>query len=78
MAVDDVDAGEDELASKVAVDPLAFDWSVGCAIGGTREGSVLVLVGLLPLTGLQAPELSSGQRKTSIGPCVLFKDISKP
>lgn len=71
-----MDAGDDELACKVADDPLAFDWSVGCAIGGTREGSVLVLVGLL--TGLQAPELSSGQRKTSIGPCVLFKDISKP
>lgn len=68
-----MDAGDDELASKAAVDR-----SVGCAIGGTKEGSVLVLVGLVPVTGLQAPELSSGQRKTSIGPCVLFKDISKP
>lgn len=73
-----MDAGDDELVCKVAVDPLAFDWSWGCAIGGTMEGSVLVLVGLFPLTGLQEPELSSGQRNTSIGPCVLFKDISKP
>lgn len=73
-----MDAGDEELARKVAADPLAFDWSVGCAMGGTREGSAPVLAGLLPLTGLQAPELSSGQRKTSIGPCVLLKDISKP
>lgn len=73
--MDDVDAGDDELSSKVAVDPLAFDWSAACS--GTREGSV-ALAGLLPVTGLQAPELSSGQRKTSMAPCVLFRDISKP
>lgn len=76
--MDDVDAGDEELACKAAADPPAFDWSAGCATVGTGEGSALVLAGLLPLTGLQAPELSSGQRKTSIGPCVLFKDISKP
>lgn len=73
-----MDDGDDELASKVAVDPLAFDLSVACPTGGTRDGLVLALAGLFPVTGLQAPELSSGQRKTSMGPCVLFKDISKP
>lgn len=75
VTVDDVDAEDDELSSNVAVELLAFDWSVGCS--GTREGSA-DLAGLLPVTGLQAPELSSGQRKTSMGPCVLFRDISNP
>lgn len=73
VTVDDVEAGDDEHSSKAA-----FDWSVCCATGGTREGSVLALAGLLSETGLQAPELSSGQRKTSMGPCELFRDISKP
>lgn len=75
VTVDDVDAEDDELSSNVAIELLAFDWSVGCS--GTREGSA-DLAGLLPVTGLQAPELSSGQRKTSMGPCVLFRDISNP
>lgn len=76
--MDDVDAGDDKLTSTafvdVDVDVLACDWSVGCVVGGTREGSALSFDGLLPVTGLQTPELSSGQRKTSIGPRVLFRD----
>ncbi|TNN52566.1 hypothetical protein EYF80_037210 [Liparis tanakae] len=67
VAVDDVDAGDEGAAS-------SSDWSAGGEGGGTREGSASGLEGLAPVTGLQTPELSSGQRKTSIGPCVLFSD----
>ena len=75
--MDDVDAGDDKPTSRGAVDVLACDWSagcVGCAGGGAGEGAALGFEGLLPVTGLQTPELSSGQRKTSIGPRVLFSD----
>lgn len=72
--MDDVDAGDDKLTSRGGVDFLACDWSVGCVVGRTRERSPLGFDGLLPVTGLQIPELSSGQRKTSIGPRVLVRD----
>lgn len=72
--MDDVDAGDDKPTSRAVVDVLACDRSVGCVGGGTGEVSALGLEGLLPVTGLQTPELSSGQRKTSIGPRVLFSD----
>ena len=74
VTVDDVDAGDDKPTSGAVVDILACDWSAVCAGGWTREGSALGFEGLLPVTGLQTPELSSGQRKTSIGPRVLFRD----
>lgn len=74
VAVDDVDAGEDKPTSRAVVLLLCCDWSAGCVGGGTRGGSALGLEGLPPVTGLQTPELSSGQRKTSIGPRVLFSD----
>lgn len=72
--MDDVDAGDEEAASSAAAELLPCDWSAGGVGGGTREGSASGLEGLAPVTGLQTPELSSGQRKTSIGPCVLFSD----
>lgn len=72
--MDDVDAGDDNLTSDVAVEVLGCDWSVGCVAGGARVGSALGFAGLLPVTGLHTPELSSGQRKTSMGPRVLFSD----
>ena len=74
VTVDDVDAGDDKPTSRAAADVLACDGSMGCEGGGTREGSESGLEGLLPVTGLQTPELSSGQRKTSICPRVLFRD----
>lgn len=74
VTVDDVDAGDDKPTSRAAVDVLACDCSAGCAGGGTMGGSALGFEGLLPVTGLQTLELSSGQRKTSIGPRVLFSD----
>lgn len=70
--MDDVDAGDANLAS--AADILAGDWSVSWAVGGFKAGSASGFDGLLPVTGLQTPELSSGQRKTSMGPRVLFRD----
>lgn len=74
VTVDDVDTGDDKPTSRAVVDVLACDWSVGCAGGGAWVWSALGFVGLLPVTGLQTPELSSGQRKTSIAPRVLFSD----
>lgn len=74
VAVDDVDAGDDKPTSRADVDVLACNWSAGSVEGGTAEGSTLGFVGLFPVTGLQTPELSSGQRKTSIGPRVLVSD----
>ena len=74
VTVDDVDAGDDKPTSGAVVEVLACDWSVGCVGGGAREGSAWGFEGLLPITGLQTPELSSGQRKTSMGPRVLFSD----
>lgn len=73
--MDDTDTGDAKFSSKTVADIWDCDWSPGCVGGGTREESELGLDGLLPLTGLQTPELSSGQRKTSIGPRVLFRDI---
>lgn len=70
--VDAGDAGDNKVSSCAAVEFLACDWSVGRAGGGTSNGSGLE--GLPPVTGLQTPELSSGQRKTSMGPRVLFSD----
>lgn len=78
--MDDVDAGDANLAS--AADVLVCDWSVdwsvdwavSWAVGGVKAGSASGFDGLLPVTGLQTPELSSGQRKTSMGPRVLFRD----
>lgn len=81
VTVDDVDAGEDTLGSRAGVDAvvaatdvLDCDSPVGCAGGGARDGSEGGFEGLLPVTGLQTPELSSGQRKTSMGPLVLLSD----
>lgn len=74
VTVDDVDAGDDKPTSTAVVDVLACDWSAGRVGGVTSEGSALGFEGLLPVTGLQTPELSSGHRKTSIGPRVLFSD----
>lgn len=74
VTVDDVDAGDDKTTSGAVVQVLGCDWSVGCVGGGAKEGSAVGFEGLLPVTGLQTPELSSGQRKTSIGPRVLFSD----
>lgn len=76
--VDDVDTGDDTPNSRAEVaEVLACAWSAAdCVVGGggAREGSALGLEGLLPVTGLHTPELSSGQRKTSMGPRVLFSD----
>lgn len=74
VTVDDVDAGDDKPTSRAVADVRVCVWSVGCVGGGTRGASALGFEGLLPVTGLQTPELSSGQRKTSIGPRVLFSD----
>lgn len=74
VTVEDVDAGDDKPTSEAAVQVLACEWSAGVAEGRTMEESALGLEGLLPVTGLQMPELSSGQRKTSMGPLVLFSD----
>ena len=74
VTVDDEDAGDEKPASGASVEVLSCDWSVCCVGGGTREGSAAGLEGLLPVTGLQTPELSSGQRKTSMAPRVLFRD----
>lgn len=66
--MDDVDAGDASLGSgegKVA--------GAG-ARGGVEGGSTSGLDGLAPMTGLQTPEMSSGQRKTSMAPRVLFRD----
>lgn len=73
-AVEVVDTGDDKPTSGAVVHVLGCDWSVGCVGGRTGEESVLGFEGLLPVTGLQTPELSSGHRKTSMGPRVLFSD----
>lgn len=74
VTVDDVDAGDDATSSLAGVHVLDRSCSAVSEGDGTKEGSSLLLEGLLPVTGLHTPELSSGQRKTSIGPCVLFSD----
>lgn len=71
VTVDDVDAGEDKPTSWVTLHTLGCDCS---AVGGTTEESTLVFAGLFPVMGLHTSELSSGQRKTSIGPWVLLSD----
>lgn len=74
VTVDDVDAGDDKPTSTVDFGVREGCWSVGRGGDETREGSALGFAGLLPVTGLHTPELSSGNRKTSIGPRVLFRD----
>lgn len=72
VTVDDVDAGDASLGSSLG----SGEGSVGGAGagGGVEAGSASALDGLTPVMGLQTPELSSGQRKTSIAPRVLFRD----
>lgn len=72
--MEDVDTGEDNPASGGAGEVLAGDCSVGCVGDGARGGSAVGFEGLPPVMGLQTPELSSGHRKTSIGPRVLLSD----
>lgn len=71
--VDDVESGEEDLASCTDAEVVLGDWLTGRMGGGARVGSVSGLVGLLPVTGLQTPELLSGHRKTSMGPRELFR-----
>lgn len=75
VTVDDEDAGDWIFPSVSLFDVRAGGGSAGGVAGGARVGSAFwSLDGLLPVMGLQTLELSSGQRKTSIGPCVLFKE----
>lgn len=74
VTVDDVDVGDDTATSWAEVHVLGCGCSTVCAEGGTWVGSMFAFEGLLPVTGLHTPELSSGQRKTSMGPLVLFSD----
>ena len=70
VTVDDVESGEDDLTSWADARLLWGDWTTGRA----RAGSTSALEGLLPATGLQAPELLSGHRNTSMGPRELLRD----
>lgn len=60
----------EELGSVAGVDVTSCEAGSDC--GGLWP---VDFAGLQSVTGLQTPELSSGQRKTSIGPLELFREI---
>lgn len=68
VTVDDVDTGDASLGSGEGVVAVAR------ARGGVETGWTSTFDGLAPVTGLQTPAMSSGQRKTSMAPRVLFKE----
>lgn len=73
--------------------PVSFTKGSGDALGSVADADDLAsctdeagcgglwlddFAGLHPVTGLHTPELSSGHRKTSMGPLVLFREIWYP